>query len=48
MSTQDDLGVTTDYYQYHDPSRMVEYDIPVRPSNDLFNTIALEDGSGVD
>ena len=42
MSKQDDLWVT-DYYNYPDPARLVEHDVPSRPIGDLFNTIHLEE-----
>jgi len=44
MVTQNKSWQTTDYYDYHEPYRMVEHDVPMRPSNsNLLNVITLED-----
>lgn len=42
MSTEDQSWVT-DYYNYSDPVRNVEHEVPSRPIGDLFNTIQLEE-----
>lgn len=42
MSTENDMWAT-DYYNYADPARMVEHEVPTRPIGDLFNTIQLEE-----
>lgn len=40
MSIDNDTRAT-DYYDYTDPARMVEHEVPTRPMGDLFNTIRL-------
>jgi hypothetical protein len=42
MSINDDMWAI-DYYNYPDPTRMVEHEVPTRPIGDLFNTIELEE-----
>ncbi len=42
MSSNDDMRAT-DYYNYPDPTRMVEHEVPPRPIGDLFNTIQVEE-----
>jgi hypothetical protein len=42
MSSDDELWAT-DYYNYPDPVRNVEHEVPPRPIGNLFNTIQLEE-----